>query len=152
MDFSTPFGYNINMNKQKFVFVALRVVMGFIFLWAFLDKTFGLGFATTSGKAWINGGSPTAGFLAGAVKGPFASIFHTLSGMPIIDWLFMLGLLFIGLTLLLNRYIKWGCLAGSVMLFLMYLALLFPASNPVIDEHIVYILVLMLIAFKSETV
>ena len=29
------------------------------FLWAFLDKAFGLGYATPSGNAWINGGSPT---------------------------------------------------------------------------------------------
>jgi CPA2 family monovalent cation:H+ antiporter-2 len=38
--------------------------MGFVFLWAFLDKTFGFGYATASGKGWIDGGSPTEGFLA----------------------------------------------------------------------------------------
>ena len=41
-------------------------------------------------------------------------------------------------------------LAGGVMLLLMYFALLFPENNPIIDDHIVYILVLALIAFKSE--
>ena len=40
-----------------------RVLLGFEFLWAFLDKTFGLGYATPSARAWINGGSPTKGFL-----------------------------------------------------------------------------------------
>ena len=124
--------------------------MGFIFLWAFIDKVFGLGFATTTDKAWINGGSPTTGFLSNAVKGPFAEIFQSLAGVAVVDWLFMLGLLFTGLTLLLNRYVKWGCIAGSLMMFLMYLALLFPANNPIIDEHIVYILVLLLIAEKSN--
>ena len=138
------------MNKQQGVFRALRLVMGFIFLWAFLDKTFGLGFATSSDKTWIHGGSPTTGFLAAAAKGPLVSFFHSLSGVAIVDWLFMLGLLFVGLSLMLNKYIKWACLAGSIMLALMYLALLFPASNPIIDEHIVYILVLMLIATKDE--
>ncbi len=128
----------------------LRLAMGFIFLWAFFDKVFGLGFATTSEQAWINGGSPTSGFLTFAAKGPFANIFHALAGVAVVDWLFMLGLLFIGLTLLFNKYVKWGCLAGSLMLVLMYLALLFPANNPMIDDHIIYILVLALIAFKND--
>lgn len=138
------------MNKEKLVFMVLRLAMGFVFLWAFFDKVFGLGFATTTGKAWINGGSPTTGFLSFAVKGPLAEIFHSLAGVAVVDWLFMLGLIFVGLTLIFNRYIKWGCVAGCLMLFFMYLALLFPENNPIIDEHIIYILVLMLIAFKSE--
>jgi thiosulfate dehydrogenase [quinone] large subunit len=138
------------MNKQKIVLVLLRLVMGFIFLWAFLDKTFGLGFATTPDKAWLKGGSPTAGFLSFAVKGPFVNIFHSLASVPAIDWLFMAGLLFTGLTLIFNKYVKWGALSGSLMLLLMYLALLMPENNPIIDEHIVYILVLALLALKSN--
>ncbi len=137
------------MNKEKIITILLRLSMGFIFLWAFFDKVFGLGFATTAEKAWINGGSPTYGFLKFAVKGPFSDIFHNLAGIAIVDWLFMLGLLFVGITLLSNKYIKWGCLAGSVMLLLMYLALLLPENNPIIDDHIVYILVLALIGFKQ---
>ncbi len=139
------------MSKQKIVFTSLRLVMGFIFLWAFLDKTFGLGFATTSAKAWINGGSPTTGFLTGAVKGPFAEFFHGLAGVAIVDWMFMLGLLFVGLTLILSKYVKWGCAAGASMMLLMYLATLFPENNPVVDEHIVYALVLALIAIRSHS-
>ncbi len=138
------------MNKQKIVYMVLRFVMGFIFLWAFFDKIFGLGFSTTPDKSWINGVSPTAGFLSFATKGPFTGIFHALAGVAIVDWLFMLGLLFIGLTLVFNKYIKWGCIAGCVMLFFMYLSLMLPANNPIIDEHIVYILVLILIALRSE--
>ena len=40
-------------------FAALRIVLGFTFLWAFVDKLFGLGYATPSERSWINGGSPT---------------------------------------------------------------------------------------------
>ena len=36
------------------------------------------------------------------------------------------------------------------MLLLMYLALLLPANNPFIDEHIIYILVLALIALNAS--
>lgn len=142
--------YNKLMNKQKIVFTALRLVMGFVFLWAFVDKLFGLGFATTAEKAWLAGGSPTTGFLSMAVKGPLAGVFHALSGVAAVDWLFMLGLLFTGLTLLLNRYVKWGALAGILMMALMYLSLLWPENNPLVDEHIVYILVLALIALRSD--
>jgi len=138
------------MNKEKIILTALRLSMGFIFLWAFLDKVFGLGFATTGDKAWINGGSPTTGFLTAGVKGPFVEIFHSLAGVAVVDWLFMLGLLFIGLTLLFNRYVLWGAMAGIIIMVLMWLALLFPENNPIIDDHIVYALVLAILAIKSR--
>lgn len=136
------------MNEKK-IMLSLRLTMAFIFLWAFFDKLLGLGFATTPAQAWIRGGSPTAGFLAMVVRGPFESFFHMLSGIAVVDLLFMFGLLFVGLTLALNKYVKWGSAAGIVMLALMYLALLFPTNNPIIDDHIVYILVLTLIYFKA---
>lgn len=138
--------------SSSVILSAARMLLGFIFLWAFLDKTFGLGFATKSANAWIRGGSPTAGFLSNAVQGPFVDFFHTLSGLMIVDWLFMLGLLFIGVTLMINRWVKWGSLAGAVMLLLMYFALLWPANNPFVDEHLIYAVVLIYIGMKSESV
>ena len=132
------------------VFPLLRLVMGFIFFWAFLDKLFGLGFTTTTDQAWLAGSSPTTGFLTLAVRGPLAEVFHSLAGLAVVDWLFMLGLLFVGLILIFNRYLKWGCLAGGVMLLLMYLALNPPENNPIIDQHIVYILVLALLAINDQ--
>ena len=139
------------MSKQKIVLATLRIVMGFIFLWAFLDKVFGLGFTTSPGKAWIKGGSPTSGFLSSAVKGPFVDFFHSLAGVAAVDCVFMAGLLFVGLTLIFNKFVKWGAVAGILMLLFMYLALLWPANNPIIDEHIVYILVLALLFLKNES-
>jgi len=138
------------MNIQKILFLKLRFVMAFIFLWAFIDKTFGLGFATSSDKSWINGGSPTSGFLTFGTHGPFAELFKGLSGVAVIDWLFMLGLLFIGLTLLLNKFLVLGAIAGIVMMLLMWLSLLPPENNPIIDEHIVYALVLAILAIKAK--
>lgn len=119
-------------------------------MWAFIDKTFGLGFATTKANAWINGGSPTSGFLEHAVSGPFVDFFHSLAGMAVVDWLFMIGLFVVGMTLIFNRYVKLGAYTGCAMLALMYLSLLFPGNNPLIDEHIVYILMLLLIAHRSD--
>ena len=138
------------MHYNKAVTSALRYSMGLIFLWAFIDKTFGLGFATKSASAWIAGGSPTYGFLTFAAKGPLAGFFQGLAGVPLVDWAFMLGLLFVGGTLLANKFVRWGALAGSAMLALMYLALLLPENNPLIDDHIIYILVLAHVALHSD--
>ncbi len=138
------------MNIEKIAFLKLRFVMAFIFLWAFVDKLFGLGFATTKEAAWINGGSPTSGFLMHATKGPFMDFYKSLAGVAMVDWLFMLGLLFIGLTLLLNRYVVWGSVAGVVLMLLMWSALLFPENNPIVDEHVVYMLVFTILAYRSK--
>ena len=73
-----------------------RVVVGLEFLWAFLDKTFGLGYATPSARAWINGGSPTKGFLSSVEGGPLQSLFHAIAGTWWANGLFRLGLLAIG--------------------------------------------------------
>ena len=54
----------------RYVAAALRLSLGWVFLWAFLDKTFGLGHETAGKDAWVNGGSPTKGFLAFAASGP----------------------------------------------------------------------------------
>lgn len=128
----------------------IRLALGFTFLWAFLDKLFGLGFATPATNAWIAGGSPTTGFLTFAVKGPFAGLFTALAGMAWVDWAFMAGLLFVGVTLIINRWVTWGAVIGIGMLLLMYLALLFPENNPIIDDHIIYALVLGYIALQKN--
>ena len=94
-------GAIITTGAAKFLAV-FRVALGFAFLWAFLDKTFGFGYATPSAKAWINGGSPTKGFLSGVAVGPFEDIFHSWAGTPWANWLFMIGLLGIGIALILG--------------------------------------------------
>jgi thiosulfate dehydrogenase (quinone) large subunit len=87
----------ITARAARFLAV-FRVVVGLEFLWAFADKTFGLGYATPAARAWINGGSPTKGFLSGVAVGPLASTFHTIAGAAWADWLFMAGLLGIGVA------------------------------------------------------
>ncbi|MEK7187181.1 MAG: hypothetical protein AAB690_01320 [Patescibacteria group bacterium] len=134
---------------QKKIITALRVVTSLIFLWAFTDKLFGLGFATTAENAWLSGGSPTLGFLTYGTHGPLSALFQSLAGVAIIDWLFMLGLLFVGLSLLLKKFVKWGAIAGAVMMALIYLSAWPPVNNPLLDEHLIYILLFLL--FYSES-
>ena len=90
-----------------YVWAALRLGMGWTLLWAFIDKLFGLGFATAADKAWLAGGSPTYGFLAFGIKGPFAEMYAAIAGNAVVDWLFMLDLAFVGATLLLGCRWAW---------------------------------------------
>lgn len=119
-------------------FGLVRIVLGFIFLWAFFDKLLGLGYATKPEQAWLSGGSPTNGFLLHAVQGPLAGFYHSLAGIGIIDWLFMLGLLGIGLSLILGIGLKIAGYAGAILTLLMWSALFPNANNPLVDEHVVY--------------
>lgn len=129
-----------------------RIMLAFVFLWAFLDKTFGLGFATTSDNAWVAGGSPTTGFLKFAVneQSPLASFFNGLAGSALVDWVFMLGLLGIGLALLLGIGLRIAAVTGTIMLVLMWLAVFPLENNPIVDDHLVYAVVLWVIALSRR--
>ena len=123
-----------------------RILLGVIFLWAFLDKLFGLGFATPAGRAWVEGGSPTSGFLSG-VEGPFASLFNSLSGLLVVDWLFMLGLLGLGVALILGVAVRLATWSGALLVVLMWAASLPLETNPLIDDHIIYAVLLLVIGW-----
>ncbi|MCP2306148.1 hypothetical protein [Actinokineospora globicatena] len=134
-----------------------RLVMAGIFLWAFLDKAFGWGYATPAGKGWFDGGSPTRGFLSGLDHGPFAGALRSWAGNPVADWLFMLGLLGVGLALLLGIGLRVAAVSGVVMMGLMWVAEwplarhtdhggLTRSTNPLLDYHVVYAVVLVLLA------
>lgn len=123
-----------------------RLSLGWVFLWAFLDKTFGLGYATESKDAWLDGGSPTYGFLSFGATGPFKDFYNSIAGDAWADWLFMLGLLGIGLGLVLGVMMRVSAWSGALLLVLMWTAVLPPENNPFMDDHIVYALVLLLLA------
>jgi thiosulfate dehydrogenase (quinone) large subunit len=124
----------------------LRIGFGLTFLWAFVDKLLALGFSTGRGDtgvvdrfgpaAWINGGSPTEGFLKFGADGPFKGFYNSIGGAAWADWAFMLGLLGIGLALTLGIGIRIAAAAGAVLYVMMWTVALPPANNPVLDEHI----------------
>lgn len=133
------------MMNQKKLFAVLRLVMGFIFLWAGVDKIFGLGFATAPEKAWLAGVSPTSGFLANATEGPFAPFFQTMAHNPVIDFLFVAGLVLVGCALLLGIGMTIAGYSGSLMMVLIYASMYPPENNPFFDEHVVYIISLLIL-------
>jgi thiosulfate dehydrogenase [quinone] large subunit len=130
----------------RYIAAALRLSLGWIFLWAFLDKVFGLGHATTSIQSWINGGHPTSGFLKNAAVGPFKGFYNGIAGAAWADWLFMLGLAGIGIALMAGIAMRFAAAAGSLLLVLMWTAVLPPASNPFMDDHLIYAMVLVALA------
>jgi thiosulfate dehydrogenase [quinone] large subunit len=134
-----------------------RIGLGSVFLWAFLDKTFGLGYATKDANSWLNGGSPTKGFLSHVAAGPLRSTFHDWAGEGWADWLFMLGLLGIGAALIAGIGLRMAAVSGTLLLALMWAAEWPPArhlasgaasgsSNPIADYHFVYALLLVALA------
>lgn len=127
------------------ILAVARILLGFVFLWAFLDKTFGLGFATTPAKAWVSGGSPTTGFLK-SLDGLFAGFFNGLAGNVVVDWLFMLGLLGVGVALIVGAGLRIAAVSGAIILVMMWLAELPLTTNPFVDDHIVYAVLLFVIA------
>ena len=141
----------MEQNKVSYIWGFLRLGMGWIFFWAFIDKLFGLGFATAPEKAWIAGGSPTFGFLNFAAKGPFAEFYQGLAGNPIVDWLFMAGLFGIGAALLFGIGVKIASYSGVLMMLLMYTAgFMPPASNPFLDNHLIYAVVFVGLALSHS--
>jgi thiosulfate dehydrogenase [quinone] large subunit len=141
--------------KGAYFFGLTRIAIGFVFLWAFLDKAFALGFATGraedgtieffgKGAAWLNGGSPTEGVLTYATKGPLAGFFQGLAGQGWVDWVYMLSMLLIGVALILGVATRLAAIGGAIWMGLFYAATaITPEHNPVVDDHVVYALVLL---------
>jgi thiosulfate dehydrogenase [quinone] large subunit len=146
----------------RYVAAATRLSLGWVFLWAFLDKTFALGFATGvdpetgavdrfGDAAWINGASPTEGFLQFGTEG---KLFHDFFASGFFagawaDWVFMTGLLGIGLALTLGIGMRIAAAAGSLLMLFMWAAELKLENNPFMDDHIIYALVLVLLALAG---
>lgn len=140
------------------IWAVLRIMLGLIFLWAFMDKMFGLGYSTCRtvdpktkaesvvvmcDKSVAKGGSATNGFLKNATSGPLEDFYKGLAGNTAVDVLFMGGLLLIGLALVSGVGVKVASVSGVLMLMMMWSAVLPPANNPVLDDHVVYSVVLL---------
>ncbi|WP_043500471.1 hypothetical protein [Georgenia sp. SUBG003] len=124
-----------------------RIVIGWTFLWAFLDKLLGLGYMTPAERAWINGGTPAQGFING-IESPFAGFFQLFAN-PFGDVLFMAGLLGIGVAMITGAGLKIAAVTGSLLMLFMYLAelpLAIGGTNPITDSHWIEAAVLIISA------
>ncbi|MGN7862410.1 hypothetical protein ACTJI8_17640 [Microbacterium sp. 22303] len=144
----------VQPNPLHAVWPVLRIGIAFVFLWTFLDKTFGFGFATGRDpktgavtpfgpEAWIHGGSPTTGFLQFGTQGPLAPVFASIAGSPIVDWLFMLGMGGVGIALLAGVATRIATVSGIALMLTLRIAVWESPNNPIVDEQIIYALVLV---------
>jgi thiosulfate dehydrogenase [quinone] large subunit len=159
----------VHTKGLRAVFALLRVFMGWTFLWAFLDKAFGLGFSTGrdpetgaiaffgDGQAWFNGGSPTRGVFAYALNaGPFQGFYENLGNVTMtaqgpaaappawIDAVYMVSMLLIGLGLITGVMHHMAAVGGMIWLAIFYTATaIWPEHNPFLDDHIVYGVILV---------
>lgn len=144
----------------RYVWGALRIVVGLTFLWAFFDKLLALGYSTgvdsTTGAvtrfgdaAWIHGNSPTNGFLAFGADGPFKGFYNALAGTWFADTMFMAALLGIGIAFTFGIFTRIAAGAGALLYLMMWSVALPPQNNPLFDEHIIGLLVCLLIGFYA---
>lgn len=130
-------------HKDIWAWVAIRFLLAWFLLWAFFDKLLGLGYATQPGHAWINGVSPTTGYLKFGSGGLFSGLFQGLANNAVVDVLFMAALLLIGGALLLGIGRKITTVAGVLFFALLWLSNFPPVNNPIIDEHVIYMAALL---------
>ncbi len=142
------------------VLAVTRISLGWVFLWAFLDKTFALGMETGKNPetgavdrfgdaAWIHGGSPTEGFLKFGATGPFKGFYNDIAGAPLTNWLFMLALVGVGTALVLGITMRIAAAAGALLLVMMWTVVLRPENNPFMDDHLIYAMVLVVLALTA---
>ncbi len=155
--------------KGMWAWTVLRILLGWSFLWAFLDKMFGLGFSTCRGfgpegtaassidffcdAAMINGGSPTYGLLEFGTQGSHTGgLFRWMasSSATTIGWadvLFMLALLLGGVALMLGVGTRIAAIGSAILMFFMFLALdVWPDNNPINSSHSIEMVVYLGIA------
>ena len=142
---SSIFGREVSFQYSEtwigYSLLALRFVMGWTFLLPGIQQ------------AWDPNWSASGLLLYGIPEGnPLAGLWTTLGQ----DWVWLItpmnsiGLTLIGLALILGVFVRFAAFWGSVMMFFYYLAALhggllagLPLENGfVVDDHIVYIMIL----------
>ncbi|MGB5953597.1 MAG: hypothetical protein WBG57_13905 [Ornithinimicrobium sp.] len=147
-DERAPSTQNLDNPPARVLLGALRILFGFTFLWAFVDKLLGLGKGTPSENAWVNGGDPTFGYLANN-EGTFSSFFTALAGQGWVTWLFMLGLLGIGIALMAGAGMWIAAVSGGLLYLFMWLSAFPLENNPFVDDHLTGAVIVVFFAFAG---
>lgn len=136
----------------RLVVTGLRLVVGWVLLWAGLDKVFGLGYATPASQSVLHGASPTKGFLSGGIPAgsPAHGLLTPLAGNPVVDVLYLLATLGAGLALVLGAGIRVAAAGGALLLLSLWFASMPLENNPLVDEHLVYVMALVVVAVLDD--
>ena len=95
---------------QAYGLVLLRILIGWHFLYEGVIKAYN--------PSWTSRGY----LLSASVLKPFFSWLASDSLVSVIDYLNIIGLIAVGVSLILGIKVKWGCIAGVLLLMLYYLA------------------------------
>ncbi len=124
--------------SQKISLFLLRLSLGWFMFYAGITKV-------------LNPTWSAAGYLKGAKT--FVGFYQWLASpglLPIIDFVNEWGLTLLGLSLIFGVFVRLSSILGAVLMLLYYFPVLdFPYPNPhsyLVDEHIIYALVLLLLA------
>ena len=135
----TSFGLGRDAYRRPIAWLTLglRLSLGWVFLWAGADKLYA---SLTTGQ------SQTAGYLKFGTAGPLSEFFASLAGNAVVEVLVVGGLLLIGIALIFGVLVRLAAVSGALMMVLIYLSAFPPEHNPFMDDHIVYTLLLGLLA------
>src|SRR3989344_4678490 len=122
---------------QKITLFLLRLSLGWYMFYAGITKVLD--------PSWS-----AEGYLKGAKFLPGFYTWLTSPGiLPIVNFVNEWGLTLLGISLILGIFVKYSAPLGALLMLLYYLVLPFPMPNAhayIIDEHIIYILVLLVLA------
>lgn len=117
-----------------------RIALGWLFFYAGITKV-------------LNSQWSAAGYLNNAKS--FTGLYHWFASAQNIGWVNFInawGMTLIGVALILGIFVRWASLGGMLLMVLYYFALplLYPNANSfIVDEHIIYILVLAILFFSQ---
>ncbi len=112
----------------------LRIALGVLFLLSGITKAMS--------------GFTAANYLQ-AATGPLSSIFTTMAGNPVVDFLVIFGEIGIGLALLAGILVTFASASGMLMMMLFYLSQP-PTANPINDQIIYALCFLVFIAQEKS--
>lgn len=116
----------------KIALVSLRIIMGWLFFFSGITKVLDPEWTAT-------------GYLMHAIpeENPFGSLWPILAEMPLIDISVQIGLTLVGLGIIFGAFTRWSAFWASVMMLFFWASSLPLENGLLIDEHIVYIAVLV---------
>ena len=128
---------NMSVSHDHWSIVLLRLGMGWVFTYAGWSKVVTF---FTDAPNWT-----AAGYLK-HIEGPFGEAFSPLIGNIWVDYLNAYGLLLIGIAMLLGILVRWSAWWGAILMFLYWLTDYPPAHSFIIDDHLIYLVVFIVLA------
>src|SRR3989339_1054310 len=120
---------------QKIAIFSLRLAMGWLMFYAGITKILD---SSWSAAGYLQGAKTFAGFYQWLLQPEI---------LPIVNFLNEWGLTLLGVALILGVFVRLSSVLGAILMLMYYFpALEFPyiGHSYIVDEHIIYVLILLL--------